>query len=217
MAKIAGIHPSYLALVERGAREPSGAVLGRIGAALGADVSLRLYPSTGPPIRDRLQAPMVEALLRDASPRWLRFPEVAVFRPARGVIDLVLGDPPTCCVVSVEAHSDIYRLEQQIRWAGEKSDSLPSSTIWPGIERRSPGPPRIHRLLLLRSTTRTRELARTFAATIGAAYPADPVAIREALADPTRPWPGNGILWVRVEAGKAVLLERRPRGVPTFP
>ena len=54
---------------------------------------------------------------------------------------------------------------------------------------------------------------RTFASTIDAAYPADPRSLYDAILDPRREWPGNGILWVRVEDGTTVILRGRPRGV----
>jgi hypothetical protein len=65
---------------------------------------------------------------------------MAVHRPIRGVIDLVLerADPP---IVACEAHSDLRRLEQQVRWARAKSDAL--------AERRRVT---VSRLLLLRAT-----------------------------------------------------------------
>jgi transcriptional regulator with XRE-family HTH domain len=129
LARAAEITPSHLSEIERGIAEPSLAVLASLARVLGADVSIRLFPGTGPRIRDRLQAPMVEALLREAHPSWKRLVEVPVWRPVRGVIDAVVsrsGD----AVVAIEVHSELRRLEQQIRWAGEKADALPSAEAW---------------------------------------------------------------------------------------
>ena len=64
-----------------------------IAAALGCDLSVRMFPGTGPRIRDRIQVAMSEALLASLHPRWRAAPEVPVYRPVRGVIDLVLADP----------------------------------------------------------------------------------------------------------------------------
>ena len=76
------------------ARElPSLRGLIALSVALDARIILRIDPVTGPRIHDRVQAPIVEALLRIIHPRWRRFLEVAVHRPARGVIDVVLHDP----------------------------------------------------------------------------------------------------------------------------
>ncbi len=216
IARLAGIDASYLTLIEDGRREPTGSVLGRVAAALGADVSLRLFPNTGPRIRDRFQARMIEALLHEVSPAWQRFVEVPVQRPVRGFIDLVLFHPPTSRVVSIEVHSDLRRLEQQLRWAAEKSDALPSSTIWSELQR-SGSTLAISRVLILRSTSRTRDLYRTFSGTIQAAYPADPATVRRALARPDVAWPGNGVVWARVDGTHTTILDGWPRGMRPAP
>ena len=68
----------------------------------------------------------------------------------------------------------------------------------------------------LRSTTATREIARAFADTLAAAYPADPADLQRALADPEAPWPGSGIIWAYVEGTEARILRGWPRGVPEW-
>ena len=45
----AGIHPSYLRLIEMGGRDASVGVLCRLSAVLGADPSMRIFPNSGPP------------------------------------------------------------------------------------------------------------------------------------------------------------------------
>src|SRR5690242_11031767 len=59
----AGIGPGHVSRIERGLVAASLDTLVALAAALGADVSVRLFPTSGPRIRDRLQAPIVEALL----------------------------------------------------------------------------------------------------------------------------------------------------------
>jgi transcriptional regulator with XRE-family HTH domain len=211
VARVAGIHPSHLLLIEDGRREASAQVLARVAAALGAEASTRLFPSSGPPIRDRFQARMVEAFLKELPLRWSRSIEVAVRRPVRGVIDLVLHDPDAPRVITVEAQSELRRLEQQLGWAAAKSEALPSSTLWGSIAPDAANPPQISQILLLRSTVRTRELARTFKTTLAAAYPAEPATLLRALADPTAPWPGSGVVWARVDGREASILQRPPR------
>jgi transcriptional regulator with XRE-family HTH domain len=120
VARAAGVDPSYLTRIEAGGREPGYEVLAALGAVLGADVSVRLFPTTGPRIHDRTQAAMEECLLRELHPRWIRSPEVVVTRPARGVIDLVLGDRHERLLVAGELNSQMRRLEQQVRWHREK-------------------------------------------------------------------------------------------------
>jgi transcriptional regulator with XRE-family HTH domain len=213
VAAIAGIDRTYMTEVEDGDPGVSLEVLERVAAALGADMSLRVFPNTGPPIRDRFQAPMIEAFLRTISPAWDRHLEVRVHRPVRGVIDVVLAIAGLGRIVTVEAQSELRRLEQQLRWAAEKSEALPSAAVWPALSRAGivVAPPA--RVLLLRSTWTTRRLATEFAATLAAAYPASPSEVLRALTDPTRSWPGNGLLWARVEAGHATILSSTPRSV----
>ena len=175
--------------------------------SLGADLSVRLYPNTGPIVRDHIQARMVEELLRIAHPRWRRMTEVPVYKPARGRIDVVLHDPQPAEVVATEVHSQMRRLEQQLGWARMKAESLPSADFWRFVDS-----PTIGQLLVIRSTRATRELARRFEATLRAAYPA-PVADAIAALVGTGPWPGNALLWADVTGDAVRVLDRPPRGI----
>lgn len=207
LAVAAGVDQSFLARIESGGARPTIETLSRLAAALGADLNVRLYPNTGPPIRDRHQARMIEALLRVLHPRWHSTLEVAVRSPARGIIDLVLHDPVAGIALAVEAQSELRRVEQQLRWSGEKAASLPSSALWSTIRTREP---RIGRVLLLRSTRTMRTLVADLEKTFRVAYPADHAAARRALTTPDEPWPGSGIVWVSVDGREAAVLERRP-------
>ena len=207
MAARAGIDFGYLAQVERGDREPSISVLAAIAEVLGADLSIRLYPNTGPIVRDHIQARMVEELLRIAHPRWRRMTEVPVYKPGRGRIDVVLHDPQPAVVIATEVHSQMRRLEQQLGWARLKAESLPSADFW-----RFADSPTVGQLLVIRSTRATRELARRFEATLRSAYPASVAEVFATLVG-TSPWPGNGLLWADVTGHAVRILERPPRGV----
>jgi len=211
VAKAAGIDDSYLGLIEAGAREAGYQVLATVGAVLGADLSVKLYPNTGPRIRDRHQAPMVETLIRGLHPRWIPDPEVVVVQPARGVIDLVLTDRRDPLLVATEAQSAVPRLEQMVRWHREKEASLPSADLWQFVAASSP--PATSRLLVLRVTRETRDLASRFEATLRAAYPARTTDVIGALTSADTGWPGAGIIWMGVQAGRAELLPCPPRGV----
>jgi len=166
LAAAAGIDHGFLARIEAGTAEPSYAVLLAIGEILGADLSVRLYPTTGPRIHDRIQAPILEELFRIVHPRWRRFAEVGVTRPARGFVDAVFGLGPGAVVVATEVESSIRRLEQQIRWAHDKADSLPSAAAWPLIVPADGPRPVVSRLLVVRATQANREVARTFERTL---------------------------------------------------
>ena len=189
--------------MERGAAQPSMDLPERIAVALGADLGIRFFAGSGPRLHDRFQAPMIEALLRVVHERWTRELEVVVGR-GRGLIDLVLADRLTPAVIAVEAQSEIRRLEQQLRWAAEKADAL--------ADRYNPRRP-VSRLLVLRSTTATRELPRRYAASFAAAYPAKTVDVLAALTSSAAAWPGPGMVWVRLDNGQATLLSGPPRGV----
>ena len=208
LAETAEVDPGYLGQVERGLREPSISALAAIGEALGADLSVRLYPNTGPRVRDHVQARIVEELLRIAHPRWRRLTEVPVYRPARGRIDAVLHDPVDAVLVATEVHSQIRRLEQQLGWAGLKAESLPSAEFWSRLDRE----PTIGRLLVLRSTRTSREIVNRFAETLRVSYPAPAHAMHAAVIADT-PWPGAGILWADVDKDAVRVLDRPPRGV----
>jgi transcriptional regulator with XRE-family HTH domain len=210
LADAAGIDQSYLAQIELGRREPSLTVLEAAAIALGADLGVRLYPTTGPAIHDRTQSAIVEAVLRAAHPSWRRATEVPVYRPVRGVIDVVLHHPERNDFVASEIESRIDRLEQEIRWAAQKCDALPSSDVWRFAS--DEPPPCVSRLLVLRVTRATRELAVAFGEVLAVAYPARAGDAYDALCGGT-PWPGAAVLWADVDAGRARLRDRPPRGV----
>lgn len=209
LANVVGIHRSYIPMIEAGRAHPSVEVLAAIGVALGADLSIRYFAGAGPRLHDRFQAEMIETLLRRLDRRWQPSVEVAIDRPARGVIDLVLTDRVGRVVVAAEAQSELRRLEQQIRWASEKADGLARQIA----EREPDAGQTISRLLVLRSTIATRDLARQFEATLTAAYPARTAAVVRTLTTPDSTWPGPGIIWIRLDAGHGTLLETPPRGV----
>jgi transcriptional regulator with XRE-family HTH domain len=211
LARAADLAPSHLSEVERGIAEPSLAVLSRLAGLLGADVSIRLFPGAGPRIRDRLQAPVVEALLREVHPSWKRLVEVPVWRPVRGVIDAVIARPAEV-VVAIEVHSEIRRLEQQIRWAREKADALPSAEAWSMLLAGEHAVP-VSRMLVLRSTRANRELVNAFESTFRAAYPAKAADAVRALRGAAVSWPGPALLWAESGGGGARILDRPPRSV----
>jgi transcriptional regulator with XRE-family HTH domain len=208
LAEAAGISHATLLSIERGMRDPTTEVVARVAAVLGMSLSVRLYPGTGPLIRDQHQAAMLGALIGIAHPRWRRQLEVAVYRPVRGFIDCVLdasGEP----VVACEAESDLRRIEQQVRWSSAKADALVAARTGDA----STGPPiRVACLLLLRSTTRTRSVVAQHSELLATAYPARATDVYLALTGST-PWPGDALLWCRVENGIAVVLDRPPRGI----
>ncbi|HEY3333882.1 MAG TPA: helix-turn-helix transcriptional regulator [Candidatus Limnocylindrales bacterium] len=203
-----GIDPGHLSRVEAGDRDVSVRTLVAVAAACGHDASIKCFPSSGPRVRDRHQVRMLEALLREAHPRWQAQLEVPVYRPVRGVIDIVLVDRETDNLVAGEGHSALSAVDAQVRWARQKVDALPSAIGWPWSS--SPMPSRTMRLLVLRDTQAMRALVQAVPATFASAYPAGYEDAIDALTGSGRPWPGDALLWVRIEGARTHLLPRSP-------
>ena len=144
VAKAAGIDRAFYGRIEAGAAAPSLETIAAIGYALGGEASLRLYRGTGARVTDRWQAPMVEGLLRELHARWRPHLEVAVWRPARGVIDLVLEDRAATLLVAGEVQSTIGRLEEQLsmdRTEGHVTPVLGIGRRWSrAVDRQAAGP-----------------------------------------------------------------------------
>jgi transcriptional regulator with XRE-family HTH domain len=209
----AGYHHSHLPRIEVGDRDGSLDALAAYAAAMGHDVSVRLFPATGPRVHDHIQVRMIEALLRTIHPRWIPRLEVPVYRPVRGVIDVVLQDREGPDVVAGEGHSALHAVERQLRWAAQKADSLPSAAGWPW----SPVDegPAVSRLLLLRSCRAMHELVDGLRQTFGAAYPSDSGEAYAALTGSSTRWPGPAIVWVDVDGAATTVLRGVPRALRT--
>jgi transcriptional regulator with XRE-family HTH domain len=201
LATEAGISRRYLDQIEAGGTFPSLEIYQRLASALGADLFARIYPNTGPALRDRHQARILEVALAVLHPRWTRFGEVAVREPSRGWIDLVLHEPIERILIAAEIQSELRRLEQLVRWCVEKADSLPSWEGWMQLRDR----PSISRLLPVRRTRTTQAVAREFARQLRLAYPARPDDALASLTG-TAPWPGPAMVWVELNGARSRLL-----------
>jgi transcriptional regulator with XRE-family HTH domain len=207
LARAAGVPQSMISRIEGGGQVPSVETCSRLATGLGADLSIRLYPNTGPQIRDRHQARIAEALVRSLPQRWKAFLEVGVRQPVRGWIDLVLVDRPGATVIAAEIETSPQRFEQMLRWAGSKAEAIGSAAAYPfGIE----GVPAVHRLLILRDTEANRALVTAFGAQLRAAYPADPWQARAAITGESA-WPGAALLWARSRPGGEIEILATPR------
>jgi transcriptional regulator with XRE-family HTH domain len=92
LSRQAEISQGEVSRIESGQATATIRTLSALSVAMGGRLIVRIEPGTGMLIRDHLQARILEALLRELDPRWKRFIEVPVYRPVRGVIDLVLHD-----------------------------------------------------------------------------------------------------------------------------
>lgn len=204
LAAAAGLSEGYVARILAGKERPTLEAYGRLAAVLGADLSVKLYPNTGSAIHDRLQAPILECLLREHHPRWRPFTEVAARRPSRGWIDVAFHNPREQVIVATEIQAALHRLEQLVRWSAAKAESLAS---WDGRTQLGEEPA-VSRLLIVRRTRATRRVAAEFAAQLRLAYPAHPDDAISALTG-TDPWPGPALVWAVVEHGRARLVPGR--------
>lgn len=204
LAAAAGLSPQYVARILAGSERPTLEAYGRLAAVLGADLSVRLYPNTGPAIRDRHQAPVLEFLLGVRHPRWRPFTEVGTRSPSRGWIDVAFHEPRERILVATEIQEGLHRIEQLVRWSQAKAESLPS---WDGWDRLGEAPD-ISRLLVVRRTRATRAVAAEFADQLRVAYPAHPDDAVAALTGIAR-WPGPALAWIVEEAGRVRLASGR--------
>lgn len=207
LARESGVDLSFLREIEAGTASPSVETCSRVAVILGADLPLRLYPNTGPLVRDRHQSGIAEVALGDAHRRWQPFAEIAVQRPSRGWIDLGFHDARAGVFVAIEIQSELRRLEQLLRWAEAKAAALPS---WEGWVHLVPEPA-ISRLLIIRETRTNRATAEAFRHLLRTAYPASGRDALESLRG-TASWPGPAILWAardRSGADQYRLVDRR--------
>ena len=208
VASAAGVDRTFVGRIESGEAHPSLQTLVALATALGAEVSVRLFAGSGPRLTDRHQARMVEAVLGRLAPVWRSHLEAPVWRPVRGVVDGVFERLDTPLLVVSEFMSTLARLEQQIRWSAEKVASIGASALVGD----GPTPP-VSKLLVLRTTTANRDIARQFEVTLRAAYPGRTAdAVRSLTVGD--PWPGDAIIWVRIDGDIVELLDGPPRGVP---
>ena len=153
---------------------------------------------------------MIEALVRRLDRRWIATPELPV-PAARGVIDLALRERGGQPAIACEAQSQLRALELVLR-------RLHATTLARGPLPWPPGTAKltestVSSLLLLRSTVRNRDIVRLHGATLAASFPGGCREAIQALAEPDASWPGATLLWVRVDKGRAELLDRPPRQV----
>src|SRR5262245_15562059 len=190
LERASGVPHGYISEIIDGRAKPSLETYARLAIPLGADLVTRLYSNTGPTIRDRHQARILEHLLEVRLPRYRPWTEVGVTRPAHGWIDVVFEDEDAAHLIATEIASDVRRIEQTVRWSKEKAASLPSWQRWPAIA--AGGAPTVSQLLVVRRTRSNRRLAEDFARQLAVAYPAHPEDAISALTG-AAPWPGNAL------------------------
>ena len=118
--------------------------------AFDSDLAFRFFPNTGPRIRDQLR-PRWGGAARSLHPRWRTRPR------SRCIARFTASSTPssrtaTARTVETELHSQLHRVEQQVRWQRRRPTRLRCCRI-----RRA----RVGRLLVLRNTRAIREVVRS--------------------------------------------------------
>ena len=198
----------YLSRILAGKAKPTLETYAKLAVPLGADLATRLYPNTGPTIRDRHQARIFETLLAFIGGNWRPHPEASVWKPVHGAIDAVLHDRRAELVVASEIESDVRRIEQTVRWSKEKAEALPSWAGWPAVLGPGAAAPQVSQLLVVRRTRANERIAREFAHQLALAYPAHPEDALAALRGEAA-WPGSALVWARIEKDRVRFLPTR--------
>lgn len=202
VAAAAGMDPAHLLRIEAATARASLEAIVAVADALGADVSVRLFESRPAKVQDRVQAAIVESLVRLLDRRWSAELEVVVTQPSRGVIDLVIAARDGTLAIVVEVHSELRSLERTLRKLAEKVEGAIGLGRF-GVN--------VSRLLVVRSTADTRAVAKTYAASLGAAFPGASRDAFAALSSPSGEWPGPSLLWAEVTGPRARILDHSPR------
>ena len=184
LAFAAGTSQPTISRLERGSVETTIATLAAVGAALGLDLSVRLFPSDRSPLRDRGQVRMVETILSKSSPVWHPSTEVGVAAETgdRRAIDLVLASALE--VLAIEAQREIGDAQSETRQHLAKRDVLQAR------ERRP-----VRYVLALPDTHRMHQLVREHATLMRALFPVSSRRAWQAIRT-GKPLGGDALLWV---------------------
>ncbi len=145
---------------------------------------------------------MVETLLRDLDPRWTA--------PTRGPDPAAIARRHRCrsdrsaeLRRPLPAKSNRSCDGSSSRSDGARRRPMASLAFWPRPTR-VPSMS-VSRLLVLRSTEATREIARRYETTLATAFPAVSRDVVLALTTSSAPWPGSGIVWMNLHGRSATL------------
>jgi transcriptional regulator with XRE-family HTH domain len=187
VARRAGVSQALVSQVERGRCMPSLRVMGRLAAATGHDLSLRLFPADGVRLRDSGQLRVAEQIRASAHPTWqLRLEVVVAAHPDRRAADMVLTGPSES--VEVEIERSLLDLQAQLRSAQLKRTALAERT---GRN--------VRLVLALPDTRRNRAAVEQHRPLLDAALPVGSRSIWSSLRS-GEPIGGDGLLWVRIRA-----------------
>lgn len=184
VAAVARTSQPTISRLEHGSVETTIATLAAAGAAIGLDLSVRLFPSDRSPLRDRGQVRMIETILGKASPAWHPTAEVSVAADAgdRRAVDLVLASALE--VLAIEAQREFADVQSETRQHLAKRDVLQRH------ERRP-----VRYVLALPDTHRMHQLVRDHATLMRTLFPVSSRRAWQAIRS-GKPLGGDALLWV---------------------
>ncbi len=126
LAAMAGVSQPFVSLVERGRRRADLSTACALASGAGHDLSLKLFPTATPSLRDSGQLSLVESIARRAHPSWRIRMEEPVGRGDRRCADLLLIGPDE--VIHVEVERWLVDFQAQLRAAQLKREALPRTS-----------------------------------------------------------------------------------------
>jgi transcriptional regulator with XRE-family HTH domain len=184
VAALAKTSQPTISRLEHGSAETTIGTLAAAGAAIGLDLSLRLFPTDRSPLRDRGQARMIETILQRSSTLWHPATEVAVAADPsdRRAIDLVLASALE--VLAIEVQREFADLQSETRQHLAKRDVLQ-------MHERRP----VRYVLALPDTHRMHQLVRDHAVLMQTLFPMSSRKAWRAIRS-GEPLGGDALLWV---------------------
>lgn len=190
LAELAGVSQSFVSRVEHGRQRPNWPTACALAAAAGHDLSLRLFPTDGVPLRDRGQLGAVEAIVAQAHGSWRVRLEHPVAAGDRRAADLVLEGRDE--ILHIEVEGGLVDLQAQLRAAQLKRAALEQQF---GRQ--------VTLVLAVPGTRRSRSVLASIRPAIAPALPRSSAAVWRSIRT-GMPLDGDGLL----------LLPPSPRGAP---
>lgn len=179
-----GLPQSSVSEMERGRLAADLATQSRLAAAVGLQLSVRLFPNGHVRLRDSGQLSIAQLLIAQADAAWRPILEHPIgLAPDLRAADLVLVSPVE--VIDLEIERNLADLQAQLRAGMLKRDDLAHRFVQP-----------VRFVLVLRDTTRLRQMVHAYARAISAALPKNSREVLAALRS-GEPLGADGLLWVR--------------------
>jgi transcriptional regulator with XRE-family HTH domain len=168
LASAAGLTQAFVSGVERAVRTPSIDAACRLAAAVGHELSIRLFPASGVPLRDSGQLEIANAIAASAHRSWHPHLELPVASNDRRAADLVLVGPDE--VLHLEIERQIVDLQAQLRAAKLKRDALASRFVEP-----------VRLVIVLPERRSSRDVVAKLGPLVERTMPARSAAVRRAI------------------------------------